>query len=455
MLQDRNLNYQPGIVESYTWGPNPTTTPTLDLTVKSGVTFHDGTALSASDIAFSMQTAATQGFAYAGVWNIITQATVNSPTSLTLTLQHFDPGFPVWFGFLDAFIIPKAYYEAQGADGFAAAPISCGAYKFVSHVNGQLKLQAFANYWQGAPAIQNVVFVETTDPTARSSAVQSGTADITQSIDTTVFNSLNSSSLKKQSGSVSAVTCWFVSPYFSAFANEGVRQALNLAIDRSSLVTNVLGNIGLPDYLPEEPDYRSWDASFSTPFNLSQAQSLLNAAGYNSNNLLQLPVYVTNGAITGDYNIGQACKQMWENTNAISVNLQTMTQAQYFTYRDSGTSAALLFNDWSNSSGDPEDDIGYILSPSSPFSMWAGMTASGASDVTGLMSQATQMTTPLFTNPDNTARYQAGTAAAEWAVNNGLLIPLYQEYVPIVQKSNLNFTPWPQGWMRPYSMSWS
>ncbi len=455
-LQDRNLNFQPGVVSAWSWGPNPSSNPVLNLTVRSGVTFHDGTDLTADDIAFSMQTAATSGFAYAGVWNIISNFTVNSSTSLTLQLSRFDPGFPVWFGFLDAFIIPKAYYTAQGADGFAANPISCGPYKFVSHQNGILKLQAFDNYWQGVAPIPNAVFKEITDPSSRASEVQSGTSDITQSIDTSVYKQLSTTNgLLGQTGSVSAVACFFVSPYFPAFSNAGVRQALNLALDRNSLVTNVLGGIGEIDYLPEEPGYQSWDPNFSTPFNLSQAQSLLSAAGYNSGNKLTLPVYTTNGAISGDYNIAQACQQMWENTNAINVELTTMTQAQYFDYRDMGTQAALLFNDWSNSTGDPEDDIGYIMSPSSPFSMWAGLTASKATDVTGLMATANQMLAPVFTSPDNPTRYAAGKAAAEWAVTNGMLIPLYQEYVPIIQKSTLNFTPWPQGWMRPYSMSWS
>jgi peptide/nickel transport system substrate-binding protein len=454
MLQDRSLNFQPGVVTGYTWGPNPTTTPVLNLTVRTDVKFHDGTTLTPDDIGFSMMTAATSTFAYGGVWSIISNYTVNGST-LTLNLTHFDPAFPVWFGFLDAFIIPKAYYTAQGADGFAANPVSCGPYKFVSHQNGILKLQAFTDYWQGAPPIQNVVFKEITDASSRASEVQSGTSDITQSIDATVFNNLNNSAITKQSGSVSAVTCWFVSPYFPAFKDIEVRQALNYALDRNSLVTNVLGGIGQIAYVPQEPGYKSYDASFSTPFNLSMAQSLLSSKGYNSSNKLNLPVFITNGQTSGDYNIGQACKAMWENTNAISVDLQTMTQAQYFTYRDSGTDAALLYNDWSNSSGDPENDIGFIMWPSSPFSMWTGMKAAGKTDVTGLEATANSMITPLFTGTDNPTRYAAGKAAAQWAVTNGMLIPLFQEYVPIIQKSTLNFTPWPQGWMRPYSMSWS
>lgn len=455
MLQDRNLNFQPGVC-NYSWGSNPSSTPVINMTVKSGVKFHDGTDLTADDIAFSLQTAATSGYAYAGVWGIITNIQVNSSTSLTLTLSRFDPGFPVWFGFLDAFIVPKAYYTKVGADGFANAPIGSGPYKFVSHQNGILKLQAFDNYWQGAPAIPNTVFEEITDPSARASGIQSGTYDITQSIDPATFKQLSTnSSFKTQQGSVSAVACWFVSPYFAAFKDAGVRQALNYALDRNSLVQNVLSGIGQPAYLPEEPGYKSYDASFNIPFDLAKAQSLLSAAGYNSGNKLTLPILTTNGAITGDYNIAQACQQMWENTNAISVQLGTMTEAQYYTYRDSGTTAALLFNDWSNSTGDPEDDIGYIMWPNSPFAMWAGMKAMKATDVTGLQNTALQMLNPVFTSPDNTTRYSDGLAAAEWAVNNGLLIPLYQEYIPIVQKAKLNFTPWPQGWMRPYSMSWS
>lgn len=451
--QDRNLNFNPGVVSAWSWGSD---NKSLDLTVRSDVKFHDGTQCTADDIGFSLQTAGSKGMAYAGVWDIITGVTINSSTSLTLELARFDPAFPDWLGFLDAFVIPKAYYLKVGSTAFGQNPIGTGPYQFVSYSNGVLKLKAFKDYWQGAPAIQNVVFTETLNPTARASAIQSGQADFTLQVDVSTYSQLASAAgLTGVKPFTTDVASFFVAPYFEPFNDPNVRLAVHYALDKQSLVNNVLLGFGRPLSQPEAPGYLAYDSNFNFPYDPTKAQQLLSAAGYGSGNPLNLTVMTTQGVTTKDYEITQACAQMWQNVG-INVHVDVVTVAQFFTARtNTGTLDALSFYVWSNATGDPENDVFDMLDPQSPFSAWSGMQAAGKTDYTGLMSQTAQQLAPIVTDTTTSARAQAGTQAAEWCVNNGLIIPLYQQAQPLVMKNKLSYNPWPQGWVRPYYMTWT
>lgn len=454
--QDRNFNFNPGVVSSWSWGSD---NKSINMTVRNDVKFHDGTQCTADDIAFSLQTAGAKGMAYGPVWDIITGTTINSSTSLTLELSHFDPGFPKWFGFLDAFIIPKAYYQKVGSTAFGQNPIATGPYQFVSYSNGVLKLRAFPDYWQGPAPIENVVFSEVLDPTARASDIKSGQSDFTLQVDVKTYSALASTTgLVGQKPFTTDVASFFVAPYFPPFKDQRVRLALHYALDKNSLVNNVLLGFGRPLSMPEAPGYLAYDPNFNFPYDAQQAKSLLQQAGYGqgeANGPLNLTVMTTQGVTTKDYEIAQAAAQMWQNIG-INVHIDVVTVAQFFTARTkTGTLDALSFYVWSNSTGDPENDVFDMMDPQSPFSAWSGMIAAGETDYTGLQSQCAQQLAPIVTGTTDSDRAAAGRAASEWVVNNGLLIPLYQQAQPLVMKSTLNNNPWPQGWVRPYYMSWT
>ena len=44
-------------------------------------------------------------------------------------MKEFEPTLFKWMGFLTGYVLPKAYYEKVGAEGFETAPIGSGPYK--------------------------------------------------------------------------------------------------------------------------------------------------------------------------------------------------------------------------------------------------------------------------------------------------------------------------------------
>ena len=77
--------------------------------------------------------------------------------------------------FLTGYILPKAYYEKVGAEGFEKAPIGTGPYmvdKFEQ--NAFVRLKANPNYWGGKPAFENVTIKFVTDAASRVAEIESG-----------------------------------------------------------------------------------------------------------------------------------------------------------------------------------------------------------------------------------------------------------------------------------------
>ena len=76
-------------------------------------------------------------------------------------------------------IVPKAYVEKVGDDGFKRAPIGAGPYKFVSFNPGvELVLEAWDGYWRKTPNIKRLVLRSLPEETTRAAALKKGEVDI-------------------------------------------------------------------------------------------------------------------------------------------------------------------------------------------------------------------------------------------------------------------------------------
>ena len=80
-------------------------------------------------------------------------------------MLEFEPTLFKWMAFLTGYILPKAYYEKVGAEGFEKAPIGSGPYMVDAFErNAFLRLKANPDYWGGKPAFETVMFKFVTDP---------------------------------------------------------------------------------------------------------------------------------------------------------------------------------------------------------------------------------------------------------------------------------------------------
>ncbi len=451
--QDRSLNYIPGVVEAWEQKPEG---PSLDLRVRRNVKFHDGTTVSADDVAFGLEMAKRDGMAYAGVWRNIKAINKKDDYNLTLDLERYDPSFTVWLGFLDALLVSKAAWQSIGEDEYVKKPIASGPYKVKTYVGTTLELEAFEDYWKGPPPVKHVVFKEVLDPKSRAAEIEAGTSDFTLQVDLSDFPRLSGlPNLKGAQPTTTDVAQLFVAPYFEPFKDERVRLALHHSIDKEAIVRDVLLGFGQVLHTTEAPSYKAYDPNFKFPYDPQKAKDLLAAAGYSDSNPLKITFHATRGFVTRDFEISQAIVEMFRKVG-VQTDLQTITVAQFFDFRSvSGGLAALAFYVWSNATADPINSLGFSQWPNSPFSAWSGLKRNNKTDYTGLMQQATDTITPVFTERDEAKRIETAKKAAQWVVERGLVMPLFQGAQPLVLNRKLDYSPYPQGWIRPEAMRYT
>jgi len=444
LQQDRQLKYHPHIIEVWQWTGDKTG---MDLKVRQGVKFHDGSDLTAEDVAFSMDRMRVTP-PYKVVWEKIKEIQLRDRTSIHLDFARFDPSFPTWLGFLSSFILPKAYFTKVGPEEFARKPIGSGPYRVVSFTPGStLVLEAFDKYWKGAPPIKRAVFKMVTDPTARVAEILSGSTDITSEVPVEEFGRLSAQpGLKAVKQPIADIATLYVNPRFAPFQKEEVRLAVHHAIDKKTLVEKVLLGFGNPMSTTEGSLYWAYDPSVTFPYDPARAKSLLQKAGYSPSNPLKLAAMTTKGVRAKDFEVVTAITQMWKDVG-IEAELEIVTIPQWFQYRNNRTGegkglAPLSLYFWSNPTGDPVSSVGFQLNVKGPFRVWE------SEDMAPLID-------PIFEEKDEAKRIAGAKKAARYAVEKGYIIPLFQVVQPVVMKRELNYQPFPTGMLVPQEMSWA
>ena len=80
-------------------------------------------------------------------------------------------------------VVPKAYLEKVGEEGFKKAPIGAGPYKFVSFKPGvELVVEAFEDYWRKTPSVKRLILRVIPEEATRLAALKRGEVDIAYSL---------------------------------------------------------------------------------------------------------------------------------------------------------------------------------------------------------------------------------------------------------------------------------
>lgn len=160
------------------------TSPTAwTINLKKGITFSNGEPLDAQAVKFSLDRIldpATQAPTRRWFTNF-TDIKVIDDYTLAITTDGVDPLFKVRLTFL--YPVPPKYFAKVGASQFSIHPIGTGPYELVDWVrDDHITLKARDDYWAGRPSIQNVTFRIVPEEVARVSALETGEADLIESI---------------------------------------------------------------------------------------------------------------------------------------------------------------------------------------------------------------------------------------------------------------------------------
>ena len=176
--RDNNLQTEPGLAVS--WGPIDELT--WEFKLREGVTFHDGTPFTASDVKFSVERVPTitgiTGGLRAYVKRIADTIVVDD---LTVHFKTDTPAAGLPADLARVFIVSQKAVEGKESSDFVSgdAAAGTGPFKYVSwEPRGDLVVERNDNYWGGDVPWATVTFKEISNDSARVAALLSGDVDM-------------------------------------------------------------------------------------------------------------------------------------------------------------------------------------------------------------------------------------------------------------------------------------
>jgi peptide/nickel transport system substrate-binding protein len=276
----------PGLATSWSY-PD---TATLRLTLREGVTFHDGTPLNAEAVKASLNRLLDPATRATGRFVVSAISAVTVVDELTVDVVTNAPFAPL----LSHLSHPvTAIVPVQHAPTLGRNPVGTGPYTFVEWQDGtSVTLRANAAYWGGVPAIADVVIRIIPEVGTQIIELRSGGVDI-------IFNLPpdNFKALEQAAGITTGSFLGWGSAHLGIntahpkLSDPRVRQAIALAIDKTSIVTDLLQGLALPAVAPIPPTVRfAVELPEPYPYDPDRAKALLAEAGA-SNLTLRLDIY--------------------------------------------------------------------------------------------------------------------------------------------------------------------
>lgn len=437
ILQQPDLKPAPGLLTAWGWNEDKTK---VSMTVREGVTWHDGSPFTAEDVAWSLARAAdpATGNPIQFVWGTLGNFAVDGNT-VTADVLQFDPTIFKWMYFLTGYVLPKAYYEKVGAEGFEAAPIGTGPYmveKFER--NAFVRLKANASYWGGAPAFETVTIKFVTDAAARVAEVESGNSHVTLEMPYEEYDRLKGGPLAGIAAPISDIGMIFLND-IEVMTDPNVRMAAALAVDKQTIIDRLLGGYGVKIDTLQTPEYDAYDPSITVAYDPEKAIALLAASGYSVDNPVKFKIQTTKGFKPKDYEMVQAIVGLWRKVG-IEAEIEVYEIAKHYELRAADQLAPAAFYNWGNSVGDPTTSTGFAMFGPSPHSVWDG------ADLIAMIG-------PLWGEKDEAKRIEGWKAVDRFCADNALVIPLLQYVQPILHSPGVVVVPHASGALLPHLMT--
>jgi peptide/nickel transport system substrate-binding protein len=297
---DGTLQVEPALAESWEISEDGLT---YTFSLRSGVTFHDGSPFDAEAVKFNFERMldeehpfhTTGPFPLAFFFSAIETVEAVDETTVRFTLNEPFAPFLSNLAYPTGLMVSPAAVEQHGAD-FGRNPSGTGAYRFAEwQSNQRVVITRNEDYWDGAPAPEAVVFRPIVDANTRVAEMLSGGLDIMVEVPPDAiaqFREAPDFEVYEQAGP----HVWFLilNMREGPFADQRIRQAANYAVNKESLVTDVLQGTAEVSAGPIPPAF-GWAYNEEVepyPYDPDRARELLEEAGYDGE---EITFYVTEG----------------------------------------------------------------------------------------------------------------------------------------------------------------
>ena len=273
------------------------------VTLRDGVTFHDGSPLTAEDVKYSFErvlnpdTASPVSWVFedAGIGGIeafvngeadgVSGIEVLDPQTVRITLEQPYAPFLFHLAMPAAHIVSRAVTSAlpEGSD-LSSNPVGTGPFTLADRVrDSSLTLAAYPDYFAGAPAIDGVEYRIITDPLITWQEFLAGNLDVSGVPDALFTDITTDPQYEDMLETLPELAVYYfaLNQSFEPFKDLRVRRAVAMAIDRQAIIDGVYNGKDLLANSPIPPGLAGYDAELQAySYDPEMARQLLTEAGY-------------------------------------------------------------------------------------------------------------------------------------------------------------------------------
>ena len=255
-----------------------------EIKIVENAKFSDGSDLTAKDVKASIDRGIECGLGGA-IFKPLIACDVVDDYTVKITTDTAYPQLPVALCQLIACILPADYIEQATSTGDWSNPPCSGRYHFDSRVPGEsIRIVPNEYFWDPATSAQNTSLTYKVVPEAstRTIMVQTGEADLNAEFSTDDYEIAAADPKVKIYDHKSSVMVFMpMDCQNEYFSNKLVRQAMNYAIDRESVMLVNANGYGTTNYTYLSPTCYGWlDNPSGYSYNPEKAKELLAEAGY-------------------------------------------------------------------------------------------------------------------------------------------------------------------------------
>ncbi|MFN3948695.1 ABC transporter substrate-binding protein [Microbacterium sp.] len=270
---DQDNAIVPALASAWTVSPDGLT---YTFTLREGVTFHDGSALTADDVVTSLQTAKDDATIQNSA-DLANVASIASPDASTVVVTLAQPNIDFLFALTGR---AGLIFKSGDTTDFQTAANGTGPFRVESWSTGQsLTLTRYDGYWGEAAGVSEVVLDYIPDQSAAANAAVSGDLDVALEIDPELRGQIEGTgAFAIESGLTTDKGTLAFNNAKAPLNDQRVREALRLAIDHDAFIETLGSGETLSGPIPPlDPGYE--DLSGSISYDPDRARELLAEAG--------------------------------------------------------------------------------------------------------------------------------------------------------------------------------
>ncbi len=297
---DGTLEVEPALAESWQISDDGTT---YTFELRDGVQFHDGSAFDADAVVWNFERMLNEDhplheetgpFPLSFFFSAIEDVTALDRLTVEFTLDEPYAPFLSNLAYPTGLIVSPEAVEQHG-DEFGRNPSGTGPFTFTEwRANERVVVERNADYWDGAPALEAVVFRPITDANTRVAEMLSGGIDVMVEVPPTAVAQFRTDQFNVVEQAGPHVWFLILNMREGPFTDKRVRQAANYAIDKRSLTEDVLEGTAEIAAGPTPPAF-AWAYNEDLdpyPHDPERARELIAEAGAEG---AELTFYVTEG----------------------------------------------------------------------------------------------------------------------------------------------------------------